>query len=158
MNDQRHQIQFKRALVMVLSLKCSQRSNLEPPQQWRGWSRGQDPPPSPGGWSRLLSSSCWRPGSLGRMCRLELHKIDVRPLGTVHCSFGFKDLLPCCFCKTEIAIFLFFLFHSIGSVRVISGSMSHSHCSIAVFFSSMLNLRAPFTTIFHFEILIVYLK
>ena len=71
----------------------------------------------------------------------------------VHSSCGLKDLLPCCFCRTEIAIFLFFLFYSIESGYIyfkLTKPNSLFHSSVAC-----LTFLFQFTTIFHLKSLIV---
>ena len=61
--------------------------------------------------------------------KVECQKMMLEYKSQSICSCGFKDLLPCCFCQTEIAIFLCFsYFIQLSQGISISSTLGQIHC------------------------------
>ena len=86
-------------------------------------------PPTP-----MVTANTRHTSSRAETRKVECQKMLYQSLGS--CGLcGLKDLLPCCFCETEIAIFLFFFqcFIQFSQGTSISSSQSKIHCSILLF-------------------------
>ena len=90
--------------------------------------------------------------------KVECQKMMLEYQSRSICSCGFKDLLPCCFCQTEIAIFLCFSYFIQLSIESGYIYFKHTRPNSLLFYSSVvacLTFLFQFTTIFHLKSLIV---